>query len=97
MVAEHVAQHQDRPLAGWKVLQGGDERQGHGLLRLVARLRPGRGLREPLEQRVGIRLEPQRLPSASGLRDLEREPRDLAGAPPAVAEHVQAAVGRDAV
>src|SRR5918996_4049382 len=73
--AEYVAQHEDRPLPWWKVLQGGDERQRHRFLCLVTCFRPGRGLRESLEQRVRVRLEAQLLSSARGVGDLELEPR----------------------
>jgi len=39
--AEHVAQHEHRPLAWPEVLKGRDERERDRLAQLVARLRPG--------------------------------------------------------
>src|SRR3954471_4735779 len=65
--AEHVAKNEDRPLHAWEALEGGDERQRYRLLCLEACFRSGRGLRDPLEQGVGVGLKPQRLPPASGL------------------------------
>jgi len=59
-VAEHVAEHQDGTLARRQVLQGGDERQLDRLLGVVAGLRPGRGVGYPVEQHVGVGLDPDR-------------------------------------
>ena len=49
-VAEHVAQHERRALAGRQLLQGADERQLDRLPGLVAALRPGGAIRELLQR-----------------------------------------------
>ncbi len=95
-VAEHVAEHQDGPLAGRQVLQGGDERQLDGLLGVVAGFRPGRGVGQAVEQHVGVGLDPDRVGHAGGLGRLGHH-RHLPRAAAAVAQRVQAAVDRDAV
>jgi hypothetical protein len=82
--AEHVAEHQRRALAGRQVLEGDHERQLDRLARL------------DLEQRVRVRVQPQRLDVVCWL---ERVPhrRDLPGAARTRAQRVEAAVGRDPV
>src|ERR1039457_6013007 len=98
--AEYVAQHEHRALARRQVLKPGRERECQRLPGLVARFRPGRGVRQIFEQSVGVRLEPGWLGPAGGLGRLERGTggvRQLMAAVPGVAQRVQAAIGRDAV
>ena len=68
--AEHVAEHERGPLAGWQVLQRGHECETDCLSRLVAGLRSGSSVREPLEQDVGVGLEPGRFDRAGRLGGL---------------------------
>ena len=65
--AEGVAQQQDRALPRRQVLDGGDERQRDRLLRLIARVRPGGGVGQAVEQGVRVRLQPDRLAPAGRL------------------------------
>jgi hypothetical protein len=78
------------------VLQAGDERQLGRLPQLVARLGPGREIRQPVQQHVRVGLHPDRvgLPGRLGRASHQRH---LARPSPAVAQRVQAAVGRDLV
>jgi hypothetical protein len=78
------------------VLDGGDERQRDRLLGLVSRLGTGGKVRRPLEQEIRVGLEPDGLGPAGWLGRLERR-LGRRRAARAVAERVQAAVGRDAV
>ncbi len=57
---EDVAEHEYDALARWKTLEGGDERQPDRLSGLVARVGPGRGRGDALEQDVGVGLERDR-------------------------------------
>jgi hypothetical protein len=94
--AEHVAQDEHRALSRRQVVQGGRERQADRLLELVARLGPGRRVGDRVEQRVRVRLQPQRFATAGGFR--RRGDRLHRARPTAlVAQRVQAAVRRDAV
>ena len=52
--AEHVAQDQDGPLTRRQQLQGSHERQRDGLARLDAGTGTRRGVRDPLEERIGV-------------------------------------------
>ena len=71
-VAEHVAQHQHRPLPGRHPLQAGDEGEPDRLLGLVAGVGAGGAVGQALEQRVGVRLQPDRLAPARRLRRVGR-------------------------
>ncbi len=94
-VAEHVAQHEHRALLRREMLKADDERQRDRLLGLVARLRSGSLVRDPLEEDVGVGLEPDRLAPACRLRHLGHPlgPR----AAPARPQGIQRAVGGDPV
>ena len=98
-VPEHVAQHQHRPLAGRDPLQAGDEGEADRLLGLVAGVGPLCPVGQPLEQGVGIGLEPDRLAAPGRLRRPGRAARrvHVLGPPALVAERVEAAVGGDPV
>src|SRR5512132_658782 len=78
------------------MLQRRGEREPDRLCRLVACVRPRRGVREPLEQYVGVGLQPARLDPAGGLGRLGHA-RYLLWTVSAVAKRVQAAIGRDPV
>ena len=93
--AQHVPQHERGPLPRRQMLQPSHEGEADRLSRLVACLRPWSGVREPFEQNVGIRVEPDRLDSAGGLGRLDHA--GLLGSASAAAKRVQAAVGRDPV
>ena len=69
-VAQHVAQHEHRALLRREMLKADDERQRDRLLGLVARLRSGSLVRDPVEQDVGVGLEPDRLAPAGRLGHL---------------------------
>jgi hypothetical protein len=79
-----------------EVLERGDESQPDRLTGLEARLGPGRAVLDPLEQHVGVGLEPDRLGAAGGLGRLEHGGHLLRSAR-AGAQRIQAPVGRDAV
>jgi hypothetical protein len=64
---EYVAQDQDRALSRWQVLEGGDKRQADRLLELIARLRPGRGIGDRVEEGVRVGVQPNRLAAPRGL------------------------------
>ena len=66
-VAQHVAQHEHRALLRREMLEADDEGERDRLLGLVARLRSGGLVRDPLEQHVGVGLEPDRLAPACRL------------------------------
>jgi hypothetical protein len=96
--SEHLTQDQSYPLAGWEVLEGGDERQANAV---AGGRKLGRIGAIPQDQRVGD----GRHPDPVGQHFLqrcdhwwERRPH-IHGECPALAppEHVQADVGRDAV
>ena len=93
---EHVAQHEHRPLLRRQVLEADDERQRDRLLGLVARLGAGSVVRDPLEQHVGVGLEPDRLAVAGRLGHLGH-PLQVSGAAPARTQGVERAVGGDPV
>ena len=93
--AEHVAQHEHAALARRQVLEGRDERQSDRLGRFVAGLGPERDVADAVEQHVRVRLQPYRLAEAGGLGRLDH--RSLLRTASAVAQRVQAPVGRDAV
>jgi hypothetical protein len=78
------------------MLECGRERQRDRLPRLMARLWPRRRVRGSFEQDVGVGLKPDWLRPAGGLGRLGHG-RYLMQAASAVAERVQAAVGRDPV
>ena len=77
--AEHVAQHEHRSLLRREVLEADDERQGDRLLGLVARLGSGGFVRDAIEQRIGVGLEPDRLGPARGLGHLGHAAASLPG------------------
>jgi hypothetical protein len=56
--AEHVSGDEDGPLLRRQKLDGGDERELDRLLVDDLGLRLGVGRRDPLQQLVGVRLEP---------------------------------------
>ena len=97
--AEHVPEHEHRPLPRRQVLHRGDERQRDRLLGLVPRLRARRPSRAaPSSSASGIRLKPQRLAPPSRLGGHERRPGRLRPRPAAAGpQRVQAPVGRDPV
>src|SRR5581483_12472074 len=65
---EHVAEHEHGALAGREAMKRGEERERYRLAGLVAGLRTGRAVDDAFEERVRIRLEPQHLAVAGGLR-----------------------------
>ena len=79
-VAEHVAQDEHRTLLRREVLQADDEGQCDRLPGLVARLRPGSRVGDPLEEHVGVGLEPDRLVPARRLGQRARRPPRRGGA-----------------
>src|SRR4029077_20589451 len=66
--AEDVAEKQDGALAWWEVLQGCDARALVGLPGLVSSIRTRRRIDDPLEQGVGVGLEPSHLAEPRRLR-----------------------------
>ena len=93
--AEHVAEHERRPLAGRQVLQRGHECETDRLSRLVAGLRPGAVSASPRAGRRGR--APARSARCCGSARAGSHRRHLRGRRAAVAQRVQAAVGRDPV
>jgi hypothetical protein len=67
VVAEHVAQDQDRALAGRQQLKRGYERQRDRFAGLVAGLRAGRAVRQLVQEGVRVGLEPDDLAEAGRL------------------------------
>ncbi len=94
-VAEHVAQDEHRTLLRREVLQADDEGQCDRLPGLVASLGAGSRVGDPLEEHVGIGLEPDRLVPARRLGQRARRP--LVGAAPARPQGIERAVRRDPV
>src|SRR5215831_3035817 len=95
---EDVAQDEHGALAGRQQLQGGHEGQRDGLGGLVAGLGAGRGVGQPLQQHVGVGLEPGHLAQPGGLRHVEPGQRRAHGrAAASCPQRVQAAAGRDLV
>ncbi len=94
-VAEHVAEHEHRPLLRREMLEADDERQPDRLLGLIARLRSGRLVGNALQEHVGVGLEPHRLGPAGRLGHLGH-PLVLRAAA-ARSQCVQRAVGGDPV
>jgi hypothetical protein len=78
------------------VLEGDYECELDRLPALVARSRPGRAIRDVLEQRVGVGLEPERLDPLCRLRRVNHGWCLLGAARPGT-QRIQAAVGRDPV
>src|SRR5215204_7264151 len=66
-----------------------------GLLGLVARLRSGRLVRDPIEENVGVRLKPHRFAPACRFRQVGHSP--VARASPARAQGIERTVGGDPV
>jgi hypothetical protein len=64
--AQDVPQDQDGPLAGRQQLEGSHECQGDGLACLDAGIGAGRGVFHPLEEQIGVGLQPHR--RAGGVR-----------------------------
>jgi hypothetical protein len=94
--AEHIAEHQRRALAGRQVLEGDRERELERFAGLEARGRPAGAVGDVLDQRVGVRVKPDRLDVARWLERIA-EGRHLPGAARLGAQRVQAAIGRDPV
>ena len=94
--AEHVPQDEHCALLRREVLQPGDKRQGGGFLGLVPGFRPRRPVGDPLEQDVGVGLEPDRFSGAARLGQFGHrlEPLWPARARP---QGVDGAVGGDPV
>ena len=96
--AENLAQHQGGRLPGRQVLQALDERQLHGLPRLVALVRSRSEIGDVVQQHIGIWLEPGRIFAAARFGRLEWRHRLGWEYPPAtIANSVKTAVGGDPV
>jgi hypothetical protein len=95
--SHHVAQHEDRALAGRQVGQRGHERQADGLARLIPGRRARGAVRQPVEQSVRIGLQPDRLDAPRRLRRLTRRFGHRARPPRRRPQRVQAAIRRDPV
>ena len=67
MESEDVAEDEDGALTGRQQLQGGDEGQRDGFQGLKPGVGSGCTVGEPLQQDVGVRLEPERLAQPGGL------------------------------
>ena len=96
--AEDVPQDQDGPLTWREQLEGSHERQGDGLACLDTGIGTGCSVLDPLEEQIGVGLQPHHLAGGVRLGVGAYRHGDFRGLTPASgAESHEAAVGRDPV
>ena len=96
--AEDVPQDQDSSLTWWQQLEGGHERQRDGLACLDAGIGAGCGVLDPLQEQVGVGLQPHHVAGGVRLGVGACRHGDSRGLTPARgAQSHEAPVGRDPV